>query len=106
MGAGKVWGEDMLLDQPELVDHSQVLSFTGGGCWERSAGELVRKPKDSLLPFSPLSRHFVRGAYAFVGPFTYHHTLQRHMSQAVALTFVEVYTLSRCESQVHAVRSK
>ena len=24
LGSGKVWGEDMILDTPELVDHSQV----------------------------------------------------------------------------------
>ena len=28
LGAGKVWGEDMILDQPELIDHSQAVAIT------------------------------------------------------------------------------
>jgi CRP-like cAMP-binding protein len=28
LGAGKVWGEDMILDNPELVDHSQAVALT------------------------------------------------------------------------------
>jgi len=28
LGCGKVWGEDMILDSPELIDHSQAVALT------------------------------------------------------------------------------
>jgi len=28
LGAGKVWGEDMILDSPELIDHAQAVAIT------------------------------------------------------------------------------
>ena len=28
LGSGKVWGEDVILDTPELIDHSQAVALT------------------------------------------------------------------------------
>ena len=57
LGTGKVWGEDMILDTPELIDHSQAVALT-----YVEAFTLRRNDLDECMADYPLAYKRVRKA--------------------------------------------
>jgi len=73
LGTGKVWGEDMILDNPELIDHSQAVALT-----YVEAYTLRRNELDDLLDEYPAAAARVHSAARRV-------TMQRAMLRYLAI---------------------
>eukprot|EP00966_Prymnesium_polylepis_P143900 3321798-Prymnesium_polylepis.1 len=57
MNAGKVWGEDMILDQPELIDHSQAVAISFVEVYT-----LTRQDLDDQMEIYPKCKSIVKAA--------------------------------------------
>lgn len=72
LGSGKMWGEDLILDNPDLVDHAQAVALTYVECYTLrrpeldecltefpEAGVIVRKASRKILLQRAMLKHLV-----------------------------------------------